>query len=729
MKSAHILGAIAFSAVSFTALSAAAAPHFNRIASFPVASNIPADMDAKSESSSEIIAATEDGMTLVYSDSPLGGLGFVDIADPKAPKPAGFMALGGEPTSVSIAAGIAFVGVNTSESYVAPSGNLAIIDIASKTVVASCDLGGQPDSVAVSKDGSLVAVAIENERDEDLNDGELPQLPAGMVTIFDIESGMANCDSMKVVDLTGLAEIGGTDPEAEFVDFNSQNEIVVSMQENNHYAIIDGKTGEVKNHFSAGSVDLEYIDIDEERAFTFDGAQAARLREPDAVKWLDDNRFVGANEGDYKGGSRSFTIYNKDGSVAFESNTSLEVLAARAGHYPEKRSGNKGVEPEGLATGKFGDDMYFFVLLERASMVGVYKDTGAAPEFVQLLPSGIGPEGALTIPSRNLFVSANEVDLIEDGGVRSHVMIYELQDAPAAYPQIMSDMADEHRPIGWVALSGLVADADVAGKLYAVNDSFLRAQPSIYEIDATSKPAKITKRIGVTRDGAPAQKLDLEGIALDGKGGFWLASEGRTDRLIPHAIYNVNAKGEIKAEIPFPAELLAVEKRFGSEGITVVGEGDDTVLWIAIQREWKDDPKGQVKLVSYKPSTKEWGALRYQLETGEKGWVGLSEITAHGDYVYIVERDNQIAENAKIKKLYRVKLADMVPAALGSELPVVAKEEVRDFLPDLKSLNGYVQDKIEGFAIDASGEGFAMTDNDGVDDHSGETLFFSIGKM
>jgi DNA-binding beta-propeller fold protein YncE len=639
------------------------------------------------------------------------------------------MKLDGEPTSVSVAAGRALVGINTSKSFVEPSGHLAQIDIASKKVEKTCDLGGQPDSVDVSADGKFVAVAIENERDEDLNDGEIPQLPAGTVTIFNLAEGAIDCDSIKRVDLTGLAEIGGTDPEPEFVDFNSANEIVVSMQENNHFAVVDAATGELVSHFSAGSVDLEHIDVEEERAFTFDGAQAARLREPDAVKWLDDNRFVAANEGDYNGGSRGFTIYNKDGSVAFESGTSLEVLAARAGHYPEKRSGNKGVEPEGLTTGTFGDQQYFFVLLERASLIGVYKDTGAEPEFVQLLPSGIGPEGALTIPSRNLLVSANEVDLIEDGGVRSHVMIYELQDAPAAYPQIMSEMADENRPIGWVALSGLAADATEPGKLYVVNDSFLSAQPSIYEIDATTKPAKITKRIGVTRAGAPAQKLDLEGIALDGKGGFWLASEGRTDRLTPHALYNVNADGEIQTEVPFPAELLAVEKRFGAEGITAVGEGDEMVLWIAIQREWQDDPKGQVKLVSYKPATGEWGAVRYALDSAEQGWVGLSEITAHGDHAYIIERDNQIGSNAKIKKLYRVKLADMVPAPLGGELPVVEKELVRDFMPDLQSLNGYVQDKIEGFTIDAAGEGFAITDNDGVDDHSGETLFFSVGKM
>ena len=72
----------------------------------------------------------------------------------------------------------------------------------------------------------------------------------------------------------------------------------------------------------------------------------------------------------------------------------------------------------------------------------------------------------------------------------------------------------------------------------------------------------------------------------------------------------------------------------------------------------------------------------------------------------------------------------MQPAALGSDLPVVRKELVRDFIPDLKSqTNGYVVDKVEGFAIDAEGYGFVVTDNDGVDDSSGETLFFEIGRM
>lgn len=235
-------------------------------------------------------------------------------------------------------------------------------------------------------------------------------------------------------------------------------------------------------------------------------------------------------------------------------------------------------------------------------------------------------------------------------------------------------------------------------------------------------------KLVITRDGQPAQKLDLEGIASDGKDGFWVASEGDAAKLTPNAIYQVNAKGEIKAEIPLPAELLGKDGRFGYEGITTLGEGDDLTLVMAVQREWADDAKGEVKLLAYKPKAKEWSAVRYPLEKAEKGWVGLSEITAHNGKLYIVERDNLIGKDAKLKTIHTVALEDFKPAKLGGELPLVKKTLVRDLIPDLKAAtNGYVVDKVEGFAIDAAGDAFVMTDNDGVDGSSGETLFLRLG--
>ncbi|WMS42464.1 esterase-like activity of phytase family protein [Acuticoccus sp. MNP-M23] len=720
MKINHLaLGAALLATTALT--TNAHADAFNRIASFAVMQNLPDEADPMTETSPEIIDATEDGMMLVYSDSPLGAIGMIDITDPAAPQPRGAVMLDGEPTSLVLSAGKAFVAVNTSESFTAPSGILKIVDLASGTVTESCDLGGQPDSAAVAPDGTFLAIAIENERDEDLNDGAIPQMPAGSVAIIPLEDNTPDCDNMVQADVTGLADVAPGDPEPEFVDINGNGQIVVTLQENNHIAVLD-RTGKVLNHFSAGAVSLDNVETAEEGAINFAGSLADVKREPDAVKWLDNDTFIIANEGDYEGGSRGFTVFNMDGTEVFDSGLSFEYAVAAAGHYPEKRSGNKGVEPEGLAVGTFGETQYAFVLSERGSMAGVYTVADGVPTLKQLLPSGIAPEGAVAIPARGLFVTANEADLGEDNGPRAHVMIYALQDAAPVYPTIASATKGDLPPIAWGALSGLAADDTAPARLYAVTDSFYSTNPQILVIDAAQTPAAIVDAMTVTRDGAPAEKIDLEGISTDGEGGFWLASEGRTDREIPHALLHVDASGAILEEVAFPDTLLANEIRFGAEGVTKIGE----TLWIAMQREWKDDEKGLVKLVSYNLESGAWGAVHYPLETPETGWMGLSEITADGERVLIVERDNQIGGNARVKRLYSVPTAEMVPAELGAKLPVVNKTLVRDFLPDLAAYNGYTVDKLEGFAIDANGKAYAVTDNDGTDDSSGETFFWSF---
>ncbi|WP_424975560.1 esterase-like activity of phytase family protein [Dinoroseobacter sp. S124A] len=712
-------GLLSSAALALVAGAASADMNFNRIASFPVTANF--DGDAPKETSAEIIDATADGMTLVYTDSPAGVIGAIDITDPSNPRPLGTMAMDGEPTAVSIIGSTAFVGINTSESYTAPSGLVKAIDLTTMTEIARCDLGGQPDSTAKAPDGSFISVAIENERDEDLGDGRVPQMPAGDLVMIDVVEGSLDCDSLIRADLTGLAEIAGEDPEPEFVDINSLGETVVTLQENNHIAVV-ARDGSILSHFSAGGVDLEGIDATDERgALIFTERQPSRLREPDGIQWIDDTHFAIANEGDMDGGARGMTIFAKDGTEIFETGATLEHAIVQIGHYPDKRSDAKGVEPEGMEFGSFDGTPYVFVMAERASVVGVYDVTDpTAPVLAQLLPSGISPEGAVAIPSRGLLATANEYDGLEDGAARAHVMLYQYSEAPASYPHLTSAGADEL--IGWGALSGMVAGE--GSTIYAVNDSFYSYQPTIYTIDTATTPARITSALPVTRKGRPAQKLDLEGITLDGEGGFWVASEGRTDRVTPHALYHIGADGEIEAEIGLPPELMAVERRFGFEGITKIGD----TLWMAVQREWRDDPEHHVKLVSYNLETGDWGAVLYPKAAPAQGWVGLSEITAHGDHVYIVERDNQHGRAAVTKKVYRVPVAEMVPGKLGGDdIPTVSKELVRDLLPDLTATGGYVLDKVEGLAITQAGEIFISTDNDGVDDHSGETLFLSIG--
>ncbi|MDQ0327232.1 hypothetical protein J2R99_003101 [Rhodopseudomonas julia] len=695
---------------------------FNRIATFPVAANMPAERDAASPTVAEIIAATEDGETLVYTDAAQEAVGIIDIADAHAPKPGGFVALAGEPTSVAVTSGKALVAVVTSESYAEPSGEIATVDISGKSVEATCALPGQPDSVALTTDATKIAVVIENERDEDLNEGAIPQAPTGLLVTFPVDKGMVDCSGMQRIDLTGISEIAPDDAEPEFVDVNEAGEAVVTLQENNAIAIVDMATGDVKGGFSAGSVDVDAIDVEKDGRISPTGSLKGAKREPDGVQWLDEDRFVTANEGDYEGGSRGFTIFEKGGSVLWDSGNALEHLAMRIGHYPEKRSAKKGTEPEAIEVATFGNDRLIFVGTERSSFVAVYRDTGAEPQFLQVLPSGIGPEGLLAIPSRKLVVTANEEDLVEDGGARATVMIYEQSREAASYPMI--EAAEDVG--GWGALSGLTADSGVAGKLYAVSDSFYK-DGKIFTIDATAAPARITSAVTVSKDGKPVENLDLEGIAARSAGGFWLASEGNPEKGRNNRILRVSVKGEVEQDIALPQEISSKASRFGLEGVTVIGAGDEETVWLAVQRPWGDDEEGLVKLLSYKPATETWGVVHYPLEQAEKGWVGLSEITAAGEgRLLMIERDNQIGEAARIKRLYAVSHEGVTPSAPGDEAPIVEKTLVHDLLEDLKSTHGYVVDKIEGFALDKDGVAYIVTDNDGVDDSNGETIFMRL---
>jgi hypothetical protein len=734
MKKPIICGTLAAAFLAGTALSAEAAEYFNRIATFHVIDNLPADADPEKSTVAEIITATGDGNTLVYTDSPGQRVGLVDIADPKAPKPAGVVALGGEPTSTVVAGNYALVGVVTSKNKAEPAGHLAIVDLRNRRVTATCDLAGQPDSLARSPDGAFLAIAIENERDEEVNDGQIPQLPGGSLVSFRIGAdGTVDCATRQVIDVSGLAAIAPEDPEPEFVDINARNEVVLTLQENNHIVIADLATGKVTRHFPAGAVDLANIDTEKDGVIALTGKKDGVLREPDGVQWIDDDRFVTANEGDLDGGSRSFTIYKKDGTVDYESGTALEYETVRLGHYPEKRN-KKGNEPEGAEVATFGADRLILVGSERASLVGVYKDEGAgkAPTFIQALAGGIGPEGLLAIPGRNLFVTASETDLREDGLIGSVVTIYERQTADApAYPTIVSANDANGLPLPWAALSGTAADAAKPGILYAVTDSAF-SEARILTIDATKKPAIITGAITVTRDGAPAKRLDLEGIALAAGGGYWLASEGNPEREkdpTDSTLVKVDASGAIIEEIALPERLADEATRFGFEGVTVTGEGASEIVWLAVQREWKDDDKGLTKLLAYKPSDRSWGAVHYPLERTEKGWIGLSEITAVPGGLIVLERDNAVGRAAKVKQLTFVSLDGVSPAPLDGTLPVVKKTVLRDLIPDLSAPGGFVLDKVESFAVDKDGQAFIITDNDGVDDHSGETQFLGLGKL
>ena len=725
---------------------------FERIATL---ANFAGNAEAGDSTVAEIIASTANGRTLVYTDGSRQEIGFIDITKPHLPVPAGKLAVGGEPTSVAVLGNeLALVGVDTSTTFIAPTGHLAVVDIKRRKVVRDIPLGGQPDSVAISPDGKFAAIAIENQRDEEIAvdgvEGGLPQLPAGQLVIVDLRGHGPKAWSVRTVDLTGLAAYAPEDPETEFVDINHRNEAVIALQENNHVVIVDLRTGKVVEHFPAGTVTLNGVDATEDGVIDLSETLVDVPREPDAVAWIstgDKRSYIAtANEGDLFGGSRGFSIFDRRGTVVFDSGSSLEEIAVRHGHYPEARSDAKGTEPESIEYASFRGTDYLFVGSERGSFVAVYELRRAGrPEFVQLLPGPLGPEGVHAMPSRDLLVVSGEED-DPQFGVRSTVMIYKLRPGEPAYPRLMSTDDASGRPIPWSAMSGMTAVPGRRDKLLAVWDSFY-SDSRIFTIDIAAKPALVTNAI--TIEGGSGG-YDPEGIAVAPDGTLWIASEGNASGSVPNLLIQTDEAGVVLQEIGLPAEIEACRAAStnrgtlgsGFEGVAVARTPGGYVLVVAQQRGWDyttpeceeldDDPNSTnsgeppyTRIWIYDPQSGAWEHVAYELEAlpPNASWVGLSEITAvPGGYI-VIERDNRTGDFGELKTLVKFDLR-----AARDGIITRAEKKSYDLLPDLLATRGWITDKPEGVAVTRDGRLFVVTDNDGVDDWSGETWFLRLGQ-
>lgn len=368
----------------------------------------------------EIIAATPNGRTLLYTDSATQELGLVDLTRPEQPRQLGTVALRGEPTSVAVTRNgrYALVVVDTSDgNFAEPSGHLAVVDLKRRVVVRELDLGGQPDSIAVSPSGTYAAVAIENQRDEDLAvggvEGGMPQAPAGYLAVVELAGAPSRwaVDRVELTDLPGM--LYPSDPEPEYVDINRANIAAVTLQENNAIALVDLASRRVVESFSAGTVSRIDADIADDGSVAFEEALDAP-REPDTVQWTPDGNLLTADEGDLAeepSGGRGWTVFSPTGEVVYTSGASAEQALAVAGMYPDGRSDDKGAEFEGAEVASLLGGQYAFIASERGDAVLVYRfEDEAAPRLTQVLPVGEAPEGLLAIQRKNLFLTSNEDD-------------------------------------------------------------------------------------------------------------------------------------------------------------------------------------------------------------------------------------------------------------------------------------------------------------------------------
>ena len=164
---------------------------------------------------------------------------------------------------------------------------------------------------------------------------------------------------------------------------------------------------------------------------------AASLQQDDQIGRLQVSSIDGDTDGDgdfdqlYAYGSRSFSIWDSNGNLIWDSQDDFEQITAL--EFPQlfnaddgnpaqfdTRSDNKGPEPEGVAVGQVGDRTYGFIGLERTGGFMVYDITNPFnPTFEDYINEtdlgDIGPEGLLFISQQDspvddpLLVVTNEV--------------------------------------------------------------------------------------------------------------------------------------------------------------------------------------------------------------------------------------------------------------------------------------------------------------------------------
>ncbi|WP_456824958.1 esterase-like activity of phytase family protein [Cellulomonas sp. P5_E12] len=731
---------------------------FHRLATYPVYLNRPARAAAADPTVAEISAVSEDGKTFIHTDALAGRIGFVDITDPGTPTGIGTLDLEAdlgvgahaEPTSVAVVGGYVLVVVDTSESFTAPSGVLAVVDLATHALVRTIDLGGQPDSIALTPDHAHAAIAIENQRDEEAKPaggkkGDLPQLPAGFLQLVDLPGTDPAAWSTREVPFTAadgtalpsFVEAGldtPQDPEPEYVAVDpTGSTVAVTLQENNGVALVDVATGDVGRVFSTGRVALTGIDSAQDGVINQTGSIPLTPREPDAVAWLDETHLATANEGDWKGGTRGWTVFDTEGAVVWDAGAELERLAVSTGLHNESRAGKKGVEIEGLAVATLGGQRYAFVGSERSNFVAVYDvDDAAHPRFVQVLATTNGPEGILPVPSRDLLLVSSETD---DASVlvRSSVSVFGRGKAYAKragtpeFPSVVSADDAAGNPIGWGALGALSADPADGDHLWTATDAAY-STAHILRLDVSRTPAVIDRDVAVTQGGTAAS-LDIEGLSARRQGGFWLGSEGATGAA--NALVRTDADGAVQQTVPLPADVSAGLTKWGIEGVAVAEDTSGEHVWVALQRGLTTDPGGLAgiaRIGRYDVSTGAWAWFAYPLGTTTTAgdWIGLSEITVvDRDTLAVIERDKLNGPDALVKAVYAVQIpaTDPAPGTVGT----LTKTLVRDVVPDLRATDGWTQEKLEGLTIGGDGQVYAVTDNDGLKDATGETVLLRLG--
>ncbi|MGC9417981.1 MAG: ExeM/NucH family extracellular endonuclease [Rhodovulum sp.] len=371
----------------------------------------------------------------------------------------------GDITSVAVKNGLVAVALGNGED----AGKLALIPADDLADVTALNIGVGPDMVTFSEDGTQVYVAIEGEPGDSVDPKggvAIVTLAGATVQTATFDAFDAQVDALRDAGVRIFpGKLPSTDFEPEYIAIDPQTgELLVTLQEANAVAVIDPASATVteirtlgtNDHSVAGNgIDASDRDgainiatwpvqglrmADAIAAFEIDGqtyyatanegdARDEDVRVEDLV--LDPTAFpnaaelqleenlgrlevpgnIGDTDGDgdidvlYSYGSRSFTIYDADGNVVYDSGDFFEQYIAA--NFPdrfnstqatqadptgdENRSDAKGPEPEAIAVTEVEGRTLAIVGMERDSGLFIFDiSTPASPEFLSYVDGVAG---------------------------------------------------------------------------------------------------------------------------------------------------------------------------------------------------------------------------------------------------------------------------------------------------------------------------------------------------
>lgn len=550
------------------------------------------------EAGTEIVSATPDGRSLVTTDGT--GIGIVDITDPAHP---------GDVERVPVSDGVTSVDVTPDGRYAlvaTTSSVLGVVDIATATLVRRIPIPAGADSVKVSPDGRYGLLAVDAQ-----------EQGVAAVTAVDIVGAPAEWTTRRITfDKTHPAFDGAVNLAPENIDIDAGNRAALGFQSLEAVAVVDLVTGATLDVFGMGTSTRSFDPgTDDGGVFTPGPVRTSGERAPDGIA-IYDGYLLTPNE---EGGARSWSVFDENGTVVFDSGAELEQAHSYQGMYRENDPEFEQVETGVYGTGADAEP-FAFIGSERWGTLSVYRiDDPEAPRLTQIFGSNIAdddprPEGIVAVPGRDLVIVANEDE-------NSVVIFRRVQERRGDGPLTLT--------------SHTVGSKEITGWAAAGPDSLVAVSLGRRLLRASVTPTEVVVdgSVPVTGVDSTLATLTTNAVAVEpGTGNVWLPLTvefaGQGDP-VEDTVARVGAHGAVVETIDLSPGVLDTDPQIQAVAAT---EG---TLWVVTASRRDDDQQQLIQYELATATTRSWllpASEVHELTVLKDGDLGL---------IHAVETDDQ----------------------------------------------------------------------------------------